>query len=279
MTTLAADRPSTAAPSGDAPIALAFGWPRKFPLFNGVLVSATHYAEVVAHCLRNAQAGVPALIDLMPVSVLIPAVRDADLREKLNTFDVVAPDGQPVRWSLNYFHQAGLTDRVYGPELMRRLCEAAAERGVSIYLYGSTQEVIDGLSQRLVAMFPGLRIAGAESPPFRPLTAAEDREATERINASGAGILFIGTGGPRQELFAFAHRHSIRPVQVCVGAAFDFHAGKKKMAPPWMQKRGLEWFFRLTQEPGRLWKRYFVQNSMFILLFGKYAMKKIGRKR
>ena len=116
-------------------------------------------------------------------------------------------------------------------------------------------------------MFPALKVAGVESPPFRPLTPEEDRETVRRINASGAGLVFLGTGGPRQELFAHAHRRSIRGVQVCVGAAFDFHAGTKRMAPPWMQKRGLEWLFRLTQEPGRLWKRYLVQNSTYVLLF------------
>jgi N-acetylglucosaminyldiphosphoundecaprenol N-acetyl-beta-D-mannosaminyltransferase len=250
-------------------------WPRKHTLFNGVKVSATCYDEVVHICLTAAEGHVPALVDLMPVSVLIPAVRDPWLREKLNAFDVVAPDGQPVRWSLNFFHRARLSDRVYGPELTRRLCQAAAERGVPIYLYGSTPEVIEKLSANLKAMFPALEIAGAESPPFRPLTPDEDRQAVDRINASGAGLVFIGTGGPRQEIFAHAHRHSIKAVQVCVGAAFDFHAGTKKMAPSWMQKRGLEWLFRLVQEPGRLWKRYLVQNTLFCALFVRYAVQEL----
>ncbi len=263
----------TIAPS--TPIA----WPRKHTLFNGVKVSATCYDEVVRDCLAAAEAHVPATIDLMPVSVLIPAVRDPWLREKLNAFDVVAPDGQPVRWSLNFFHRARLSERVYGPELTRRLCKAAAERGVAIYLYGSTPEVIERLSANLKAMFPALKIAGAESPPFRPLTPHEDRQAVERINASGAGLVFIGTGGPRQEIFAHAHRHSIKAVQICVGAAFDFHAGTKRMAPPWMQKRGLEWLFRLVQEPGRLWKRYLVQNTLFCALFIRYALRTLICRR
>jgi exopolysaccharide biosynthesis WecB/TagA/CpsF family protein len=250
-------------------------WPRKHALFNGVKVSATCYDDVVRDCLQAAESHVPAIVDLMPVSVLIPAVRDPWLREKLNAFDVVAPDGQPVRWSLNFFHRAGLSDRVYGPELTRRLCKAAAERGVPIYLYGSTPEVIEKLSANLKAMFPALKIAGAESPPFRPLTPDEDRRVIERINGSGAGLVFIGTGGPRQEIFAHAHRHSIKAVQVCVGAAFDFHAGTKKMAPSWMQKRGLEWLFRLVKEPGRLWKRYLVQNTIFCALFVRYAVQEL----
>ena len=247
-------------------------WPRKHTLFNGVKVSATNYDELVRACVSAAELHLPATIDLMPVSVLIPAVQNADLREKLNQFEVVAPDGQPVRWSLNYFHRTRLTDRVYGPELTRRLCAAAAEHGIGVYLYGSTQEVLEKLTRNLQHMFPTLRIVGAHSPPFRPLTPEEDRDVIERINNSGAGLVFIGTGGPRQELFAHAHRDSIHAVQVCVGAAFDFHAGTKKMAPPWMQKRGLEWLFRLVQEPGRLWKRYLVQNTIFCVLFLRYAL-------
>src|SRR6185312_3750395 len=161
----------------------------------------------------------------------------------------------------------------YGPELMRRLCAAAAEQGVPIYLYGGTEEVVRRLSNRLLEWFPKLKIAGAESPPFRPLTPQEDAEAVRRINDSGARLLFLGIGSPKQEVFAFAHRDKIRAVQLCVGAAFDFHAGVKKMAPAWMQRRGLEWLFRLTQEPGRLWKRYLVANTTFLYLFAKAALR------
>jgi exopolysaccharide biosynthesis WecB/TagA/CpsF family protein len=184
----------------------------------------------------------------------------------MNAFDIIAPDGQPVRWALNKFHKANLNDRVYGPELTIRLCGAAAEAGVPIYLYGSSPEVIELLSTNLIAKYPTLQIVGKESPPFRALTPEEDLEVIDRINASGAGLVFLGTGCPKQELFAYNHRESIKGVQLCVGAAFDFHAGKKKIAPAWMQKRGLEWLYRLCSEPRRLWKRYFVTNSIFVLL-------------
>jgi N-acetylglucosaminyldiphosphoundecaprenol N-acetyl-beta-D-mannosaminyltransferase len=120
-------------------------------------------------------------------------------------------------------------------------------------------------------MCPALVIAGFESPPFRALTEAE---AALRINASGAGLVFIGLGCPKQEAFAYRHRHSIRAVQVCVGAAFDFHAGVKPTAPAWMQKRGLEWLYRLIKEPGRLWKRYLVTNTTYCALFARYAVQK-----
>jgi N-acetylglucosaminyldiphosphoundecaprenol N-acetyl-beta-D-mannosaminyltransferase len=147
---------------------------------------------------------------------------------------------------------------------MWRLCEQAAQERVSIYLYGSSPETISALQAKLQAAFPDLEIAGAESPPFRPLSAAEDEAMVERVNASGAGLMFLGLGCPKQDYFAAAHVDRIQAVQLCVGAAFDFHAGTKAIAPKWMQRRGLEWLFRLYQEPGRLWKRYLVTNSIFI---------------
>jgi exopolysaccharide biosynthesis WecB/TagA/CpsF family protein len=195
---------------------------------------------------------------------LIAASRNEDLRRQVNAFDMITPDGQPVRWALNLLYGAGLRDRVYGPELMLRLCRGAARRGVPIYLYGCTPEVIERLQANLGNWFPRLVIAGAEAPPFRPLDPEEDRAAVERINASGAGLVFLGLGCPKQDYFAYRHRNRIHAVQVCVGAAFDFHAGAKRMAPPWMQRHGLEWLFRLSQEPGRLWHRYLVANTVFL---------------
>ena len=248
--------------------------PRKCEIF-GVQVSATTYAEVIRFVLDRAKARAGTIIDLMPVHGLMTAARDFDYRSKINAFDVVAPDGQPVRWSLNKLHNAALSDRVYGPELMRKLCHAAADEGVSVYLYGSSEEVIARLQAKLMEWCPTLKISGAESPPFRPLSKQETAEAIERMNASGAGIVFLGTGCPRQETFAHANRDAIHAVQLCVGAAFDFHAGVKRMAPPWMQKRGLEWLFRLVTEPRRLWKRYLVTNTLFLTYFAGAILAKL----
>ena len=242
----------------------------------GVGVSATTYDEVVEKVMSAAAAGQPGLLTFAAVHCVMCGVQDPAHRERLNAFNVVAPDGQPVRWSLNFLHKAGLSDRVYGPELTRRVCKAAAERGVSIYLYGATPQVLDQLRQNLLAMFPALKFAGVESPPFRPLTPEEDAAAVRRINASGAGLLLIGLGAPKQERFAYEHRDTIQAVQLCVGAAFDFHAGVKKTAPAWMQKHGLEWLFRLVQEPGRLWKRYLTTNTHFVWLFVREALR--GRR-
>jgi N-acetylglucosaminyldiphosphoundecaprenol N-acetyl-beta-D-mannosaminyltransferase len=248
-------------------------WPRKVDLF-GVGVSVTDYAEATAAVLRAAVRGEPAVVTAHAVHAIVTASGDPDLRAKVNTFELVTPDGQPVRWAMNLLHRVGLKERVYGPELTLRLCRAAAEAGVSIYLYGGTPEVLEKLTANLLRLCPGLQIAGAEAPPFRKLTPAEDAAVVERVNASGAGLFFIGLGCPKQDLFAHDHRDSIRAVQVCVGAAFDFHAGVKPMAPAWMQKRGLEWLYRLVKEPGRLWKRYLVTNSIFLAKLGAALVRR-----
>lgn len=240
-------------------------WPERRALF-GVRMSATHYEQlgrIIFHAARRREGGA---VTFLAVHGLVTAALDAKFRAQVNRLDGVACDGQPVRWAMNRFERTGLTDRVYGPEMMRRACRRAADEGIGIYLYGSTQQVIDLLKKNLTDQFPNLRIVGAEPSAFRELTDQEDRELINRINDSGAGILFVGLGCPRQEIFAAEHRHSIQAVQLCVGAAFDFHAGNKAMAPSWMQKRGLEWLFRLTQEPGRLWRRYLLTNSAFCLL-------------
>lgn len=245
-------------PAAHAPLV----WPRKVDLF-GVEVTPTSYERLIPLILDAAQRGLPGVISCQAVHAVVSASRDRSLRDQVNTFDVVAPDGQPVRWALNLLHDTQLSERVYGPELMLRLCRRAADAGIPIYLYGSSPEVIEKLRTNLCRAVPRLRVAGVESPPFRALTPAEDEAAVERINASGARLVFIGLGCPKQDVFAYEHRARIKAVQVCVGAAFDFHAGVMPMAPGWMQRRGLEWVFRLVHEPRRLWRRYLVTNSLF----------------
>jgi exopolysaccharide biosynthesis WecB/TagA/CpsF family protein len=243
-------------------------WPRRCDLF-GVRVSHTSYDEAQDVILRAARARVGAVVTHLPVHGVVTAAINPAYRDHVNGFDLVAPDGQPVRWALNLFYRAGLADRCYGPELMMRLCRGAAASGVSIYLYGSTPPVLELLQQRLTSSCRGLRVAGCESPPFRQLTPDEDAAMVARVNTSGAGLMFLGLGLPKQDDFAHQHKHAIHAVQLCVGAAFDFIAGNKRMAPPWMQRRGLEWLFRLVQEPGRLWKRYLTTNAVFLALLGR----------
>lgn len=249
-------------------------WPRKHELF-GLGISAATYEEAERAVLDAARRRLGGIVTHFSVHGVATAALDREYRSKINQFDMVAADGQPVRWALNRFHGAGLCDRLYGPELMLRLCRAAARDGIGVYLYGSSSGVLEKLSRNLLDHFPGLRLVGCESPPFRPLTRQEKAATAARINRSGAGLLFVGLGCPRQDLFAFEHRHVIKAVQLCVGAAFDFHAGTKRMAPRWMQKRGLEWLFRMCQEPARLSRRYLRANTIFLFLVGRRIL--LGR--
>jgi N-acetylglucosaminyldiphosphoundecaprenol N-acetyl-beta-D-mannosaminyltransferase len=153
--------------------------------------------------------------------------------------------------------------RVSGPDLMWALCERCAAEGLPIYCYGSSDQTLVLLAQRLQAAFPGLQVA-MESPPFRPLSVEEDAAAVDRINASGAGLVFVGLGCPKQERWMAEHRGRVHAVMLGVGAAFDFHAGTVARAPQWMQRTGLEWLHRLVSEPRRLWRRYLTTNSVFI---------------
>jgi N-acetylglucosaminyldiphosphoundecaprenol N-acetyl-beta-D-mannosaminyltransferase len=239
-------------------------WPAKYDLF-GVRVAAGDYDQIVDVVSLAAEERVSAIVSLHAVHAIVESIRDPELLAKVNRFDAVLPDGQPVRWALNNLHGVRLRERVYGPELMLRLCARAADDGIPIYLYGSMPDVIELLMQRLLERFPKLQIAVAESPPFRVLTPEEDSAVVRRINESGAGILFVGLGCPKQDHFAADHAGRIHPVQVCVGAAFDFHAGTKPMAPAWMQRNGLEWLYRLSREPRRLWRRYLQTNSIFVV--------------
>ena len=237
----------------------AINWPAKRDLF-GVAVSSVTCEQACVAIMEAARSNAAAVVSAFSVHALIEAATRPKLAMHANRFAIITPDGQPVRWALNWLHGAGLQRNVRGSELMWQLCERAAAEGVSIYLYGSSPATLAALRANLSTAFPALRVAGAESPPFRPLTAEEDAAMVARVNDSGAELMFLGLGCPKQDYFAAEHADRIRAVQLCVGAAFDFHAGMKAVAPEWMQRRGLEWLFRLYQEPQRLWKRYLVTN-------------------
>jgi len=253
-------------------------WPRKASVF-GVNVSITNYEEATEAIIAAARAHESAIVSCHAVHALITASDDPMLRRQVNTFEMITPDGQPVRWALNRLYGAKLTERVYGPELTLRVCRRAAEDGIPIYLYGGTERVLELLRTNLTRRFPGLRIAGAESPPFRSLTPQEDRDVVRRVRDSGARLVFIGLGAPKQDVFAYEHREEFQAVQLCVGAAFDFHAGIKPMAPAWMQRHGLEWLYRLIQEPKRLWRRYLVTNAAFLAKLTKALIGRAARPR
>lgn len=239
----------------------------------GVNVAAVDYEQAVNLTIDAASEDKCFTLAPLPVHPIALAAVNPEHRDCLNRMDLLTPDGQPVRWALNRLYKTKLKDRVYGPTLMLHLCEAAEREGFSIYLYGSTASTLIALSDRLIRRFPNLQIAAAEAPPFRELTEREMNEAAERVAASGARLLFVGLGCPKQELWIDRMRHRIQCPMIAVGAAFDFHAGRKRQAPPWMQKRGLEWLFRLSREPRRLWKRYMLYNPLFVILIARQAIR------
>lgn len=198
------------------------------------------------------------------VHSVVTSSKDEEFCRVVDEADMSTPDGAPVAWMLRrlgYVEQ----QRINGPDLMWRYCERAQIRNESLFFYGSTVGTLEKLKVKLLDAFPHLKIAGTISPPFRTLTAEEDDVVVEQINSSGAGVVWVSLGCPKQELWMATHRGRINAVMIGVGAAFDYHAGTIKRAPLWVQGCGLEWFYRLVSEPRRLWKRYLVTNSLFII--------------
>jgi exopolysaccharide biosynthesis WecB/TagA/CpsF family protein len=232
----------------------------------GILIDVVDYEAVVEFVARAAYQGRGAAISALAVHGLMTGVLDGEQKFRLNHFDLLVPDGQPVRWALNLLHHAELPDRVYGPKLTLKICARAAADGIPVYFYGSTPEVLASLRQALEKMFPSLPVAGMEPSKFRRLTPGEKLDLASRIRASGAAITFVGLGCPRQEVFAFEFREILGMPVLGVGAAFPFLAGKMPQAPSWMQAAGLEWVFRLAAEPKRLWRRYVYLNPAYVFL-------------
>jgi N-acetylglucosaminyldiphosphoundecaprenol N-acetyl-beta-D-mannosaminyltransferase len=200
------------------------------------------------------------------VHSVMEAQRDSGLRAILNASGLTTPDGMPLVW-LSRLLGFRSVSRVYGPDLMLAMCQRSVARGYRHYLYGGGPGVAERLAERLVQRFPGLHVVGTCSPPFRSLTPSEDEEAVGRINAARPDIVWVGLGAPKQERWLASHVGRVKAsVLIGVGAAFDFHSGRKRQAPRWMQRSGLEWLFRLCQEPGRLWYRYLVYSPAFVVL-------------
>ena len=199
------------------------------------------------------------------VHTLVESQDEPRLASAINNA-VACPDGMPLVW-LCRLKGARSTHRVYGPDATLALCEYGVSRGWRHYFYGSTEETVKALAQSLTQRFPGLQVAGYYSPPFRQLIPEEDEAIVAQINAASPDLVWVGLGMPKQELWMAEHAPRLdAPVVLAVGAAFDFHSGVKRQAPRWMQKSGLEWLFRLSQEPGRLWRRYPIGNTRFLWL-------------
>jgi N-acetylglucosaminyldiphosphoundecaprenol N-acetyl-beta-D-mannosaminyltransferase len=203
---------------------------------------------------------------------VMESYRDPTLRKIHNAAGLVTPDGMPLVW-LGRRLGFGQIKRVYGPDLMLALCEYSVGKAYSHFLYGGGPEVPEKLAEELKDRFPGLRVAGVYSPPFRELTPDEDEGVIKMINDSGAQIVWIGLSTPKQEKWMSSHLKKLKaPVLIGVGAAFDIHSGLKPQAPAWMRNSGLEWLFRLITEPKRLWKRYAINNPMFVALAARQLL-------
>lgn len=214
-----------------------------------------------------------AYICVAPVSTIVDCQTDKEYKKILREAGMVTPDGMPLVW-LGRLNGERTIGRTYGPDFMLALCEKGQKRGYKHYLYGGEESTCDLLKSVLEKKFPDIDIIGQHTPPFRPLHAQEDGKVIDEINRQNPDILWVGLGSPKQDYWMYEHRDKLNaPVIIGVGAAFDFIAGIKRQAPRWMQKCGLEWFFRLCCEPKRLWKRYLIGNTRFIYLLIKHAIK------
>jgi N-acetylglucosaminyldiphosphoundecaprenol N-acetyl-beta-D-mannosaminyltransferase len=235
-----------------------------------VPLAVSDYDEVIEWMDATIEAGARGWVTAAAVNLVMSAHDDPDTMRAVLGATLAVPDGQPLVWALRLLGHARAT-RVYGPDLMERYCAHAAGAGTPIYLYGGrSEQALALLCERLGERFPGLRIAGGFSPPFRPLTAEEREQVVAEIDGSGAKVVWVGTGQPKQELWMSEMRPRLQaPLLVGVGAAFDFHAGIVSQAPGWMQRNGLEWIYRLSREPRRLWRRYASQNPRFVAAFAR----------
>lgn len=242
----------------------------------GVGVSAITMAQAVTTIERWISQHTPHYICVTGVHGVMESQRDPELRRIHNAAGLVTPDGMPLVW-VSHCHGQRYVERVYGPDLMLAVCTRSVTPGYRHYLYGGAEGVPELLASRLLQRFPGIQIVGMYSPPFRQLTPEEDTELVQRINATQPDIVWVGLSTPKQERWMAAHIGRLTAsVLIGVGAAFDFHAGLKPQAPRWMQRSGLEWFFRLVTEPRRLWRRYLINNPLFVVLV---VQQTLGRVR
>ena len=208
-----------------------------------------------------------AYVCVAPVATIMDCQKDPDYRRVVNQADMVTPDGMPVVWIARTLKRNPQVQRTYGPDLMRKLCDEGRARGFRHYFYGGTPEVLKALTEALRRDYPGIHICGCLAPGFRAVGEKEGPSVLAGINAARPDIVWVGLGSPKQDYWMANHRADVAaPVMIGVGAAFDFVAGVKPQAPRWMRHSGLEWLFRLASEPARLWRRYVIGNTLFLVL-------------
>ncbi|HEX5471400.1 MAG TPA: WecB/TagA/CpsF family glycosyltransferase [Lacipirellulaceae bacterium] len=237
----------------------------------GIHVDAVDYEAAVEKVAQAAHQSQPLAVAAVSVHGVMMSVMDKTHRYRLNQLDVVVPDGQPVRWALNRIHKAKLSERVYGPQMMFEICRRAAADGLPIFLFGGYAEMLNDLQTQLRKKLPDLKIAGMRPAKYERISADEKQQLIQEIRDSGAKILFVGLGCPKQEVFVYEMRDALSMPAIAVGAALNFHAGHLPQAPRAMQRCGFEWAFRLSKEPRRLWRRYLLVNPLYLGLFALQA--------
>jgi N-acetylglucosaminyldiphosphoundecaprenol N-acetyl-beta-D-mannosaminyltransferase len=236
----------------------------------GVPLALTDYDRTMDWMDATIQTEGKGYICVAATHTVVACQDDPELAAAVHGAALVVPDGQPVVWAMNALGH-NLPSRVYGPDLMAKYCERSALTGARMFLYGGrNQGALVQLALNLRRRFPGVQIVGGYSPPYRALSAEEREAVVAEINHAKPDVVWVGIGVPKQEKWmAEMHEHLTAPVLVGVGAAFDFHAGLVPQAPSWMQAWGLEWLYRLLQEPRRLWKRYLTYNPRFVFGFAR----------
>jgi N-acetylglucosaminyldiphosphoundecaprenol N-acetyl-beta-D-mannosaminyltransferase len=240
--------------------------PRKGEAVLEAFIDALTWDEALGRITQWAAARESRYVCICNVHSVVTTTSDVEFKIAVNNADMATPDGAPVAWALRRLGHPG-QERINGPDLMMKYLAEAERLGQSVFFYGSTESTLARLRVALNGQFPALRIAGMHSPPFRALSREEDEHIVDMINDSGANVVFVGLGCPKQEKWMADHRGRVRGVMVGVGAAFDYHAGVVKRAPLWWQRNGLEWLYRLGCEPRRLFKRYMVTNTLFVVGF------------
>ncbi len=234
-------------------------------------IDALSWEEALSRITNWASARESRYVCICNAHSVVTTTQDIEFKIAVNNADMATPDGAPIAWALRRLGHPD-QERINGPDLMLKYLAAAQRLNHRVFFYGSTENTLELLRAALAKQFPGLRICGTYSPPFRPLMREEDDRIVEMINRSGANVVFIGLGCPKQEKWMAEHRGRIKAVMIGVGAAFDYHAGVVKRAPVSWQRYGMEWLYRLANEPRRLFKRYMVTNTLFIVGFTRQVI-------
>jgi N-acetylglucosaminyldiphosphoundecaprenol N-acetyl-beta-D-mannosaminyltransferase len=237
----------------------------------GIMIDALDYEGAIDAIIQAAKERRGFAVSTAAVHAVMEGVLNPEHKFRLNHLDMITPDGQPVRWALNLLHGSKLRDRVYGPKLMLKLCARAEAEKLKIFFYGNTDDTLRSLRDKLMQMFPRLLIVGVLPSQFRKLSLDERDEIGRRIRDTGASIVIVGLGCPRQDIWSYEHRDILSVPIIAVGGAFGVIAGNVAQAPEWMQDRGLEWLYRFYCEPKRLWRRYIFLNPAYAVLVALQA--------